>query len=256
MTKHYTITYNYTKTIKQPIQRAAWLFLISPECNALQTVISSRFKTNINTVLEKVLNNHNAETIVLKADKAVNFINFEAEFTVEITSTKRPDLKYSTKQIALINQNIASEAFKTKFKQFLKLNRFKNDELPKFNFNKQKTIYNNLQDLMHWLYYSEVSKPYTKSLKAFVNLSKLNQIPARFVSGYFYQNNKFNIQFWAECYVPEIGWTAFDVMQNSLHTTNHIKIAHSTSLSDCEPVKMVIPLNETELKTQQNSQQQ
>ncbi|KJD32740.1 hypothetical protein PW52_15385 [Tamlana sedimentorum] len=256
MTKHYTITYNYTNSIKQPIQRAAWLFLITPECNSSQRLISSHFKTNINTVLEKVLNDYNAETILVKSNKAVNFINFEAEFKVEITSKKRPDFKSSIKQIALIQRTIASEAFKTKFNQFLKLNSFKNNELLKFNFNKKTSIFSNLQELMRSLYVSEASKSSTETLKAFVYLSKLNQIPARFVSGYFHFKNNFNIHFWAECYVPEIGWTAFNVMHNSLLTTNHIKIAHGTSLSDCDPVKMVISSNETGIKTQQHSQQQ
>nr|WP_262905115.1 transglutaminase-like domain-containing protein [Tamlana sargassicola] len=109
---------------------------------------------------------------------------------------------------------------------------------------------------MHVIHHSNTLKSSEEKLKQFCYLSKLNHIPTRFISGYFHNNNTFNIHFWVACYVPDFGWLGFDVLNKSLTNSNYIKICHGTTFNDCIPVKTLISPNNPESKNHQNSQQQ
>ncbi|KJD32950.1 hypothetical protein PK35_08215 [Tamlana nanhaiensis] len=252
----YTITYAYAKTFKQPVSGAAWSFLVTPENNNTQKLISSHFKVIINKNLIEDFNNSKHKTITIKPNKMVSYLNFEAEFKVEIKNKLSHNFEFTTKQIALNYKTISSEAFKQKFKLFLNLNPEESLNNETYSFNQDISIFKNLESLMHATNLSKALKSSEEKLKQFCYLSKLNHIPTRFVSGYFHQNNSFKIHFWATCYLPSFGWIGFDVINKSGINSNYIKISHGATFNDCLPVKTLISSNNYHSKSHQNSQQQ
>ncbi len=74
----------------------------------------------------------------------------------------------------------------------------------------------------------------------FISVCRQNHIPARYVSGYLDQGEKFTgssqLHAWVEVLVPEMGWIGFDSTNNLLADHHYIKIAHGTDYRDCSPI--------------------
>jgi transglutaminase-like putative cysteine protease len=100
----------------------------------------------------------------------------------------------------------------------------------------------------------------------FISMCRHNNIPARYISGYLNQGMDFLgnslMHAWAEAFVPEVGWIAFDPTNNLLVDENYIKVSHGADYSDCSPIKGVLKTkgdNQTTYSvkvTSQQSQQQ
>jgi hypothetical protein len=80
-----------------------------------------------------------------------------------------------------------------------------------------------------------------------IAIARLNQIPARYVSGFLNQGKGYlgaaKMHAWLECYVPGAGWIGFDPTNHLKTDENYIKVAHGCDYKDCAPIKGVIKTN-------------
>ncbi len=77
---------------------------------------------------------------------------------------------------------------------------------------------------------------------------RLQNIPARYVSGYLNSNSETiqaQLHAWVEVYIPFLGWKGFDPTNQLLEDENYIKIAHGKDYSDCQPIKGILQTNGT-----------
>jgi transglutaminase-like putative cysteine protease len=77
-----------------------------------------------------------------------------------------------------------------------------------------------------------------------MEMLRLVQIPARYVSGYICTTkNGFRgegaTHAWAEAYIPDYGWLGIDPTNNYIANETHIRLAVGRNFSDCSPVKGV-----------------
>ncbi|NNC34827.1 MAG: transglutaminase family protein, partial [Croceitalea sp.] len=132
-----------------------------------------------------------------------------------------------------------------------------------FVFDKNASIFENLNALNHWTFLHLYFKTGVTDVKTtldeiiekrhgvcqdfshlFCALARENGVPARYVSGYLHQGNGYfgdsQMHAWAEAYIPNIGWIGFDPTNDLLAGTNHIKVAHGRDYSECSPLKGVV----------------
>ena len=75
-----------------------------------------------------------------------------------------------------------------------------------------------------------------------IEMLRLLNIPARYVSGYISPSNiemrgEGATHAWVEAYIPEIGWKGIDPTNDCWQTDRHIIIATGRDFRDCTPVK-------------------
>lgn len=90
-----------------------------------------------------------------------------------------------------------------------------------------------------WKIKSGVCQDFAHMLLA---LLRLNNIPARYVSGYVCPNKsgmrgEGATHAWVEAYLPYFGWLGLDPTNNCLVNNTHVKLAVGKSFADCSPVK-------------------
>jgi transglutaminase-like putative cysteine protease len=78
-----------------------------------------------------------------------------------------------------------------------------------------------------------------------MEMLRLVQIPARYVSGYICTSKRDNMRgegathAWAEAYIPDYGWLGIDPTNNCIANETHVRLAVGRNFSDCSPVKGV-----------------
>jgi len=77
-----------------------------------------------------------------------------------------------------------------------------------------------------------------------MEMLRLAQIPARYVSGYICTSkNGFRgegaTHAWAEAYIPDYGWLGIDPTNNCIANETHVRLAVGRNFTDCSPVKGV-----------------
>ncbi|MEO8884886.1 MAG: transglutaminase family protein [Mucilaginibacter sp.] len=77
-----------------------------------------------------------------------------------------------------------------------------------------------------------------------MEMLRLVQIPARYVSGYICTTKnglrgEGATHAWAEAYIPDYGWLGIDPTNNYIANETHIRLAVGRNFSDCSPVKGV-----------------
>jgi len=75
-----------------------------------------------------------------------------------------------------------------------------------------------------------------------LQLVRMVNIPARYVSGYIYLNDELtrgedSTHAWIEAYIPFYGWLGIDPTNNAIANENHIRLAIGRDYNDCSPVK-------------------
>jgi transglutaminase-like putative cysteine protease len=73
----------------------------------------------------------------------------------------------------------------------------------------------------------------------FVACARAMGTPARYVSGYLMMLDRIDqdaTHAWAEAYVPDIGWIAFDPVHNICPTLQHVRIATGLDYTEAAPV--------------------
>jgi transglutaminase-like putative cysteine protease len=75
----------------------------------------------------------------------------------------------------------------------------------------------------------------------FITCSRALDIPARYVSGYFRRNdgvvNQDAGHAWAECFVKDLGWVAFDPTNGISATDAHVRVATALDYLGAAPVR-------------------
>jgi len=71
-------------------------------------------------------------------------------------------------------------------------------------------------------------------------------IPARYVSGYLVQENRFGSaatidqsHAWVECYIPSLGWVGIDPTNDVIANEHHIRVAIGRDYDDVPPTRGV-----------------
>lgn len=265
MSTEYVITYKAENLYEGPVHKAHWQFLIIPEQNTTQDLVSIDFKNSINAYDERSVNGFGFRSIRIRPKKEFDQIRFEASFKLikhqtnpfELDSGLTPSEEY---------EKINTLDFKVDFEPFLRFTHF--TSLPDnsqdlFKFRRDISIFENLQALNTWIfkaikYSSEVTDVQTTLEQIiehrqgvcqdfahlFCALSRKNNIPTRYISGYLHQGNGYfgdaQMHAWIEAYIPNMDWVGFDPTNNILVSDNHIKVAHGKDYDDCAPLKGVV----------------
>lgn len=282
----YHIKYSAKNTYENQANAALWQFLIIPEENETQELVSENFYNSLRIPVERSINGYDFKTYRIRPRETFEEVEFTAEFKL-------------TKKIENIFEKI-SNCEEDEFEKLRSLNfRAENDvflrattltELPhevEFNFDESVSLFTNLQNLNSWIYknfsfktdVTDIDSDLKQILKIkqgvcqdfthlYIAIAKNYGIPTRYVSGYLHQGNGYfgdsQMHAWAECHIPDCGWIGFDPTNNLLAAENHIKVAHGKDYADCPPLKGIIfssGKNETEytvhvMADQQQQQQQ
>ncbi len=284
MPLEYSITYKAENTYEHWVNDAHWQFLIIPENNASQEFVGVEFTNSLNAINEYSINGYGFKTIRVHPKQRFKTISFEASFRLIKKEVNPFDFQPEV-DISKSYHHIQKLVFKVDYESFLKRTRFttlpnKNESL--FQFDRTKSIFENLQILNEWTFTHIYFKTDVTDVETtldeiiakrhgvcqdfthlFCALARQNGIPTRYVSGYLHQGNGYfgdsQMHAWAEAFVPEIGWLGFDPTNNLLANTSHIKIAHGKDYNDCSPLKGIVYTtgkNETKHTVKVASQQQ
>lgn len=284
MSLEYSITYKAENTYEQWVNDAHWQFLILPEENSSQELITTDFTNSLNAINEHSINGYGFQTIRVHPKKKFKQITFEA--TCKVIKKEVNPFDFSLDQhIPNTYAHIEAIDFKVVNESFLRKTRF--TTIPETNadlfcFDRTKSIFENLQALNEWTFkhiffktgVTDVNTSLDEIIEKrhgvcqdfthlFCALARQNGIPARYVSGYLHQGNGYfgdsQMHAWAEVFVPNLGWIGFDSTNNLIANENHIKVAHGKDYFDCPPIKGVVfttGSNETRHSVVVASQQQ
>ena len=265
MPVNYTIKYKSENNYENPVHEAYWQFLVTPENNDSQELLSSNFNTSVDARIENSINGYNFETARIHCKKPFDKIKFEAEFRL-LKKETNPFEFIPTTDNNSDYKLIESLLFKVDFESFLKetnLTKLPANQKDVYTFNKELSIFDNLKALNNWIYiqlYFKTGVTHVDTLleeiienrhgvcqdfsHLFCAIARRNQIPTRYVSGYLHQGEGFfgdsQMHAWVEAFVPNNGWIGFDPTNNLLVNHNHIKISHGIDYNDCAPLKGVI----------------
>lgn len=281
MNLDYSIRYSAKNTYENKANGALWQFLIIPENNDSQELISDGFSNSLKIPVEKSINGYNFRTYRVRPKRAFEEVEFNAEFhlikKVENIFEKTTEVTDNEYEI------LRSIHFKAENDIFLRNTAL--TDLPRnveFKFDESISIFENLQNLNKWIHDEFTFKADVTDIDTdldhileikqgvcqdfthlFIAIAKNFEIPSRYVSGYLHQGNGYfgdsQMHAWAECNIPGIGWIGFDPTNNLVAAENHIKVAHGKDYTDCPPLKGVVfssGKNETEYTVQVSAQQQ
>lgn len=261
----YFVTYHAENHYDTVVNNAVWQFLIVPEDNDNQDIISIDFTNSLHVPVQNSINGYGFRTLRIHPRVPFQDISFKATFKL-IKGDVNPFGFMPASDPKANYSHIGETAFRTEFEPFLRHTRY--TCLPDnveglFKFDTGLPVFDNLMALNHWVYLHLYFKPGTTDVQTtlkevvasrqgvcqdfshlFCALARKNGIPVRYVSGYLHQGNGYfgdsQMHAWVEAYVPEAGWLGFDPTNDILVGSNHIKVAHGKDYEDCAPLKGVI----------------
>ena len=278
----YNIRYTAKNKYESGASSALWQFLIIPEDNYTQELISDEFTNSLKIPVEHSINGYNFRTYKIRPKENFEEVEFTADFRLKKKFEnifERLSLEHSTNEY----QQLRSLDFRADNDVFLRdTDLTKLPHQVEFDFNEQLSLFENLQNLNSWIKTEFTFKPNVTDIDTdlshileikqgvcqdfthlFIAIAKKYGIPSRYVSGYLHQGNGYfgdsQMHAWAECCLPDSGWVGFDPTNNLLAVENHIKVAHGKDYNDCPPLKGVVfsaGKNETEYWVQVSSRQQ
>ncbi|WP_149275575.1 transglutaminase-like domain-containing protein [Pareuzebyella sediminis] len=265
MSLEYSITYKAENTYENWVHDAYWQFLIIPQLNRSQEFVEVDFRNSINAINEHSINGYGFQTIRIHPKKKFKSISFIARFKLLKKDINPFDFEPEQDHEAAY-KTIEALEFRVNHAIFLKTTPFTavpSKKLNLYTFNKEYSIFENLQHLNRWtsehlLFKTDVTDVYSTLDEVlqkrqgvcqdfthlFCALARLNGIPTRYISGYLHQGNGYfgdsQMHAWAEAYIPKIGWVGFDPTNNILANSNHIKVAHGKDFKDCSALKGIV----------------
>ncbi|WP_435136259.1 transglutaminase-like domain-containing protein [Formosa sp. A9] len=258
----YTVKYRAVHTCKTIVNEAYLQHIILPENNATQELISEIYTVPESCSLQKSINGFGFNSVKLHCKAPFKTIVFEAVFALKKIH------EGVQKKESLINtsyQDLNSLEFRTDFETWLTPT--DHTSLPEGCFSLFK-ILETASILEYCLALNSMISAYI-TLKSDMNpmpsklgnvlsdaagnardlshvliaVARQNKLPARFVSGYLYENLKeqsgSQLHAWVEIYCPNSGWLGIDPSYNCLANQYYIKIAHGRDYTDCAPVKSI-----------------
>ncbi|HKJ49133.1 MAG TPA: transglutaminase family protein [Christiangramia sp.] len=282
MNLEYSINYSALNTYENQASSALWQFLIIPENNDTQELISDEFTNSLNIPVERSINGYDFETYRIRPLGSFDEIEFIANFKL-IKKVENIFEKVSQLYSEHEYENLRSLEFRANNDVFLRLTDLTTlHQKVDFDFEENISLFENLQNLNSWIKDEFTFKTNVTDIDTdlshileikqgvcqdfthlFIAIAKQFGIPARYVSGYLHQGNGYfgdsQMHAWVECCLPDSGWIGFDPTNNLLAAENHIKVAHGKDYSDCPPLKGIVfssGKNETEYTVQVSAQQQ
>ncbi len=265
MSLEYTVTYSAENHYESVVNDAYWQFLITPEENETQELVSIDFDNSIKAINHYSINGFGFKTIRVHPKQKFQDISFKAAFKVIKKEIDPFDIDLFP-DISEQYLTIYSEEFRIDHEPFLKKTKF--TTLPDrhqniFLFDTSKSIFENLQQLNNWVFlhiYFTAGVTDVNSLldevidnrkgvcqdfsHLFCAIARNNGVPVRYVSGYLHQGNNYfgdaQMHAWVEAYIPRVGWIGFDPTNNVLTNNDHIKVAHGKDYDDCSPLKGIV----------------
>ncbi|MCP9200682.1 transglutaminase family protein [Gramella sp. GC03-9] len=282
MNLDYKIRYIAKNTYENKTDGALWQFLIIPENNYSQQLISDEFINSLNIPVENSINGYGFRTYRIRPRQSIEEIVFTADFKIikKVENIfERVSHEYSKDEYT----NLRSLEFRAENDVFLRFTNLTSlHQKVDFEFDESITLFENLQNLNSWIKNEFTFKTNVTDIDTdlnhileikqgvcqdfthlFIAIAKQFGIPSRYVSGYLHQGNGYfgdsQMHAWVECHIPDTGWIGFDPTNNLLAAEDHIKVAHGKDYSDCPPLKGVVyssGKNETEYSVQVSAQQQ
>jgi transglutaminase-like putative cysteine protease len=265
MPLEYSVTYNAENLYDSTVDQAVWQFLIIPENNESQELISVDFNNSLHIPSEDSINGYGFRTFRLRPRVAFNQVSFSARFKL-LKKEVNPFGFQPANDFSAAYELLQSLPFKAEHEPYLRAT--PSTLLPDkptqlFKFDTGVSLFDNLQALNHWVYmhlYFQAGVTHVNTTleeviecrkgvcqdftHLFCALGRVNGVPVRYVSGYLHQGNGYfgdsQMHAWAEAFVPEAGWVGFDPTNDILAGSSHIKVAHGKDYQDCAPIKGVI----------------
>jgi transglutaminase-like putative cysteine protease len=265
MTFDYTIKYSSENNYENKVYGAFWQFMVIPETNESQELISSNFKTSVDAKIEKSINGLGFQTIRIQCKNPFDTIRFDAEFKL-IKNEINPFDFIPSENNSDDFKTLENLLFKVEHESYLTptlLTKLSQKHQYIYEFDKSISIVDNLIALNEWVYihiYFKTDVTHIGTLlddiienrhgvcqdftHLFIALGRTNGIPVRYVSGYLHQGDGFfgdsQMHAWVEAFIPNIGWIGFDPTNNLMANHNHIKVSHVKDYNDCAPIKGII----------------
>ncbi|MCG9971762.1 transglutaminase-like domain-containing protein [Christiangramia crocea] len=277
----YHIRYSATNKYENQADGGLWQFLIIPENNESQELITASFTNSLKIKVENSINGYNFKTYRIRPTQSFEIVEFNADFHL----VKKAENIFE--KVANVYDKeyevLRSISFKAENDIFLRNTLLTTLQNPvDFQFDESISIFDNLQKLNAWIHNEFTFKTDVTDIDTdlnhileikqgvcqdfahlFIAIAKNFGIPTRYVSGYLHQGNGYfgdsQMHAWVECNIPGAGWIGFDPTNNLLAVENHIKVAHGKDYSDCPPIKGVVyssGKNETEYTVQVLAHQQ
>lgn len=279
----YTIKYCSENNYENTVFGAFWQFMVVPESNETQELISSDFRTSLDAKVEKSINGFGFPTIRIHCKNPFDTVQFDAEFKMvkkeinpfDFSLPVNIDDDYNTLESLLFKIEHESYLSKTELTTISK----KYQGI--FQIDKSKSIAENIMALNEWVYlhiYFKAGVTHIGTLldeiiekrngvcqdfsHLFIAIARENSIPARYVSGYLHQGDGYfgdsQMHAWVEAFIPKVGWVGYDPTNNIMANHNHIKVSHGKDYNDCAPIKGIIYTtgkNETKYSVEVSYQQ-
>ncbi len=284
MAFEYQIEYATRNTYEKGLSEAFWQFLIVPENNTTQELVSWNLSNDLGLKNSVSINGLGFKTVQVRSRTLIDHINFSASFKVIKQEINPFDFQLP---MGLEEERamIKSHDYRVDNEPFLRttiLTRLPEKYNTLFVFDVHKSLFENLLELNKWVYEQLFFKPGVTDVDTaleeiiekrhgvcqdfthlFCAIAKKNGMPSRYVSGYLHQGNGFfgdsQMHAWAEVHIPNVGWVGFDPTNNILANHNHIKVSHGKDYKDCAPLKGVVYTvgkNETQYSVQVKASQQ
>lgn len=261
----YTIKYSSENTYENTVYEAYWQFMVIPENNDTQELISSNFKTSVDSKIEKSINGFDFPTNRVHIKKPFENIQFDAEFKLIKKKINPFDFALPL-DVEEDYKTIDSLLFKIEHESFLyktELTNISQKHEGLYEFDKTISIADNLMALNEWVYiqiYFKTGVTHIGTLldeiiekrhgvcqdfsHLFIAIARQNGIPTRYVSGYLHQGDGFfgdsQMHAWVEAFIPNVGWVGYDPTNNIMANHNHIKVCHGKDYNDCSPLKGIV----------------
>ena len=94
-----------------------------------------------------------------------------------------------------------------------------------------------------------VAKPATDLARAFIGAARSLEIPARYVTGYLFDEGTGSFHAWAEAWDEGLGWIGFDPALNVCPADAHIRLASGLDLMSTMPIRSVPVWSEMPVET-------
>lgn len=262
MEMQYTVKYRAVHACKTIVNEAYLQHVILPENNATQELVSEVYTVPESCSLQKSINGFGFKSVKLHCKAPFKTIVFEAVFILKKT---HEGVQKNESLINTSHQDLNSLEFRTDFETWLTPT--DNTSLPESCFSLFKipetasileyclalnntistciTLKSDINPLPIKLVnvLSDAAGNVRDLAHVLIAVVRQNKLPARFVSGYLYENLKeqsgSQLHAWVEIYCPNSGWLGIDPSYNCLANQYYIKIAHGRDYTDCAPVKSV-----------------
>ncbi|MBT8283466.1 MAG: transglutaminase family protein [Muriicola sp.] len=265
MSLEYSIVYKAENEYEFPVKEARWQFLIIPHEDENQELQSFAFTNSMDFPYEVSTNAYGFKTLRILARSKFERIDFRASFTLHKTTVNPFDFDLAIDPVEEFSR-YQELHFKVDHEPFLRktpLTTLLEEHRDFFQFEKQKTVFENLQLLNQWvfekIFYTAGVTHVNTTLDHIVEnrhgvcqdfahlfsaIAREYGIPCRYVSGYLHQGNGYfgdsQMHAWTEAFIIDVGWVGFDPTNNIVASDNHIKVAHGKDYADCAPIKGIL----------------